>query len=836
MMRDDRGGGATAPVGVGGGGRSLPSRDKSASSSSSRSSSSSSSRVPPEGNGRPPPPPAGSGGRITLTAAAAPQVAPVVTSPPHNDTYERRRQIQEDYAYFVKNTYSRQCKEEDQDTAHAAAAVIVVEEEEDTPKETLIELGQLGHNAFNLVVYHTYLAHAWNDDVTIKLKDWYNEVGRLYFPSIAAMNDYVWAVFSKGRQFHLFVEETMPAATAAGGMSSSDLLLKQIDGRLRELVGLIDRMHEELITGSDAVTEKPSISEEDPKVTGRLNDLSEKLSNLILSYTTAVNGLRKELYELCAEDSRIAEKTSTSINSDALRAAALSVIHKPVGRGFDPRPVASDRGSSISSPPSAVTYKNLISLLLPTAQEYHNIKKRKQDDAEEGGATETGKSGRRSVRRPAVAALDTELGWQPGIRTHSPKTPTPPTLHFRESKGKSEGKVLSTTSFRESLAPPTKEALRTLQLFRGFCICNFTALRLVTDISGRRPAVRVPITRSRHIELLLEAQMPLKGINIKGETNRITIGTLWLLMASRSLTSQSDLQRHQRLVRDIAEKFNLDVLDSAKERQLLLAYLTGRSGIETIVRSSLWSPIEEGRSGMENGDKEHDAKKARLDPGDSCSLRAEAVGRRIVIEEKLSTLNEQLKEAHKQQQQQQATAAAAKANPAISRAVAALVQKTRIQAAVSSGYRADVEGDGIAPPETPSSSGQEDEMRTEKAIPLITSDVVAAVSSDNPELIALEIELEAKLQLQKQILIEYYRVSDMLRMERELVTCYQRRGKHLEIEKTKALTMLLEHTKGAEVDADLKQCQLAVTPRTLKAQDDRMAHRQDSLTVQSLHM
>ncbi|KAF4745335.1 hypothetical protein FOZ63_012457, partial [Perkinsus olseni] len=41
-------------------------------------------------------------------------------------------------------------------------------------------------------------------------------------------------------------------------------------------------------------------------------------------------------------------------------------------------PGQSGGGGSVR--PTAVTYKNLISLLLPTAQEYHNMRKRKQTE------------------------------------------------------------------------------------------------------------------------------------------------------------------------------------------------------------------------------------------------------------------------------------------------------------------------------------------------------------------------------------------------------------------------------------------------------------------------
>jgi len=60
---------------------------------------------------------------------------------------------------------------------------------------------------FNLIVYSAYLAHAWNDDVTIRLKDWYADVGRIYFPRITEMNDFVWSLLEGLREFKLFAEE-----------------------------------------------------------------------------------------------------------------------------------------------------------------------------------------------------------------------------------------------------------------------------------------------------------------------------------------------------------------------------------------------------------------------------------------------------------------------------------------------------------------------------------------------------------------------------------------------------------------------------------------------------
>ncbi|KAF4720237.1 hypothetical protein FOZ62_018825, partial [Perkinsus olseni] len=120
------------------------------------------------------------------------------------------------------------------------------------------------------------------------------------------------------------------------------------------------------------------------------------------------------------------------------------------------------QGGGGSVRPTAVTYKNLISLLLPTAQEYHNMRKRKQTEETADRMEGDGQSMTAAARpRPAVAALDTELDWQPGIRTHSPRTPTPPTLHFREKKGdEGDSRVFTTAALRQSLSDRTSESLR----------------------------------------------------------------------------------------------------------------------------------------------------------------------------------------------------------------------------------------------------------------------------------------------------------------------------------------------------------------------------------------
>ena len=59
------------------------------------------------------------------------------------------------------------------------------------------------HALFNLILYSSYLAHAWNDDVTIRLKDWYNDVGRIYFRSVREMNHFIWELWANVLHFKL---------------------------------------------------------------------------------------------------------------------------------------------------------------------------------------------------------------------------------------------------------------------------------------------------------------------------------------------------------------------------------------------------------------------------------------------------------------------------------------------------------------------------------------------------------------------------------------------------------------------------------------------------------
>jgi len=63
-------------------------------------------------------------------------------------------------------------------------------------------------DAFNLICYLAFLAHAFNADRTIRLSDWYKEIGWRSFHSCQQLNGYVFFLFSQVRQFKLRVSET----------------------------------------------------------------------------------------------------------------------------------------------------------------------------------------------------------------------------------------------------------------------------------------------------------------------------------------------------------------------------------------------------------------------------------------------------------------------------------------------------------------------------------------------------------------------------------------------------------------------------------------------------
>merc|ERR1719331_1435743 len=66
------------------------------------------------------------------------------------------------------------------------------------------------HNrdAFNLICYMAFLAHAFNADRTIRLADWYKEIGWRSFRNCQQLNGYVFFLFSQVRKFRLRVSET----------------------------------------------------------------------------------------------------------------------------------------------------------------------------------------------------------------------------------------------------------------------------------------------------------------------------------------------------------------------------------------------------------------------------------------------------------------------------------------------------------------------------------------------------------------------------------------------------------------------------------------------------
>lgn len=69
------------------------------------------------------------------------------------------------------------------------------------------ELPENCRDAFNLVCYMAFLAHAFNADRTIRLSDWYKEIGWRSFRSCQQLNDYVFFLFSQVRRFRLRVSE-----------------------------------------------------------------------------------------------------------------------------------------------------------------------------------------------------------------------------------------------------------------------------------------------------------------------------------------------------------------------------------------------------------------------------------------------------------------------------------------------------------------------------------------------------------------------------------------------------------------------------------------------------
>lgn len=79
---------------------------------------------------------------------------------------------------------------------------------EDVKATFQAELHEHNKDAFNLICYLAFLAHAFNADRTIRLSDWYKEIGWRSFRNCQQLNGYVFFLFSQVRRFKLRVSET----------------------------------------------------------------------------------------------------------------------------------------------------------------------------------------------------------------------------------------------------------------------------------------------------------------------------------------------------------------------------------------------------------------------------------------------------------------------------------------------------------------------------------------------------------------------------------------------------------------------------------------------------
>lgn len=94
------------------------------------------------------------------------------------------------------------------DMALDLALTLVYLEELRTQVETRPELRERGRDAFNLICYMAFLAHAFNSDRPIRLVDWFKEIGWRSFKSCNQLNGYVFFLFSQVRGFKLRVKES----------------------------------------------------------------------------------------------------------------------------------------------------------------------------------------------------------------------------------------------------------------------------------------------------------------------------------------------------------------------------------------------------------------------------------------------------------------------------------------------------------------------------------------------------------------------------------------------------------------------------------------------------
>eukprot|EP00930_Biecheleria_cincta_P059859 TRINITY_DN45575_c0_g1_i1.p1 TRINITY_DN45575_c0_g1~~TRINITY_DN45575_c0_g1_i1.p1 ORF type:complete len:260 (+),score=34.69 TRINITY_DN45575_c0_g1_i1:74-853(+) len=94
------------------------------------------------------------------------------------------------------------------DMALDLALTLVYLEELRTQVEARPELRERGRDAFNLICYMAFLAHAFNSDRPIRLVDWFKEIGWRSFKNCHQLNAYVFFLFSQVRGFKLRVKES----------------------------------------------------------------------------------------------------------------------------------------------------------------------------------------------------------------------------------------------------------------------------------------------------------------------------------------------------------------------------------------------------------------------------------------------------------------------------------------------------------------------------------------------------------------------------------------------------------------------------------------------------
>mmetsp|Transcript_66493 Transcript_66493/g.155938 ORF Transcript_66493/g.155938 Transcript_66493/m.155938 type:complete len:214 (+) Transcript_66493:60-701(+) len=94
------------------------------------------------------------------------------------------------------------------DMALDLALTLVYLEDLSCQVEAKPELRERCRDAFNLICYMAFLAHAFNSDRPIRLADWFKEIGWRSFKNCHQLNAYVFFLFSQVRGFKLRVNES----------------------------------------------------------------------------------------------------------------------------------------------------------------------------------------------------------------------------------------------------------------------------------------------------------------------------------------------------------------------------------------------------------------------------------------------------------------------------------------------------------------------------------------------------------------------------------------------------------------------------------------------------